>query len=93
MSERRDPHYGSPVYSILAGEHLWVADVLAAEMESGADNARLIAAAPALLDACAFAKAVIMLRNERCSDGILEGDMVAYDMLSAAINKAQGSNQ
>lgn len=52
LSERRDPHSGSPVYSVLAGAHLWLADVLGAECEAGEANARLIAAAPELLEAC-----------------------------------------
>jgi hypothetical protein len=50
-TERRDPYSGSPTYSILAGDYVWLADVLAAATHEGTDNARLIAAAPELLSA------------------------------------------
>jgi hypothetical protein len=92
LSERRDPYHGSPVYSVLADEHVWLADVLSANMESGAANARLIAAAPDLLDACLFAKGVIQLRNERAEEHMCNGDIMAYDRLSAAIDKARSNH-
>jgi len=77
------------------GPSCFVADLVISRCDEGTANARLIAAAPDLLEACKAALKEVIAMNAKLCDlhGVAHSTALIGLMLEDAIDKAEGNDQ